>query len=120
MPKMTISQELIEWARELKNSVSTELPLLAKEILNYKAAESILEILFFSFILFYCVRELNDIIKTSDNTRKLKDNFEFGIIMLIGFLASIYYIFINILRLIKIYFAPKMYVLEYVMDLVNK
>lgn len=125
---MNPSEQLIEWAIQIKNVMAEELPLFAKEILNYKLLDYslglCLNFLFIvSFILF-----IKYIINNPDIQWKKKSYLDPDIvwpyalvIICAGFTILFFFDFINyIAQIIKIKVAPRLFLFDYIMKLVKK
>lgn len=117
-----MQEKLIEWAAEIKNVLQGELPLFAHEILNYNYYSSLIEIFICGIIIFLCVKILN----VKDDPPKKHDLYNdnsqsfFAPIMVIIIIVFSLDLVHTLFKFIKINCAPRLFIFEYVMDLIKK
>lgn len=101
---------LIEWLQDIRGFAAQELPELANELLRYHFYSDIL-IIVVCLLGIMAAKKINDIIIKNDN-----DYLGFNIIPLTLGLVALGALLISAAELIKITTAPKIYVVEWVLQ----
>lgn len=115
--------EVLSWANTTKDFIKTEAPLVVKELLTYNFYYCLVCIIFWPSLISIAGYYLHTFISNWTTANLIDKDFytflQFIVIVIAGFLNLII-ISCNGESLLKIYFAPRIYVIDYLSRLLER
>lgn len=119
---MQYADTIDTYVQKTANLASEEVPKVIHEMLQYSAFEYGVKALFWSAIAavsIYCIKKIYDVLSKEDSVYDMNDTeIAFPLILSVTcVILSVIFTINCVLVLGKIYFAPRLYLIEYLRDL---